>query len=160
MFNQKELVASLNKMVEQSQQSNIYKNDKIRQKEEERKKQKEANLLSKAKEVEKRKQLENDIVLTNEEEELLMDATEEELVEAAALLNMSELLTSEQINAVYAGDKPEGTMKTSVKSAAPKQARITTSDVETELDIVELNRHLKSDSDSLFYLCVNNQPLL
>merc|ERR1712142_1039398 len=112
-----------------------------------------------AEEAEKKRR-DEEITLTNEEEDLLNGATEEELVEAAALLNMSDILTSEQINAVFAGEKPEGSMKSGVKSSKAKQARITKSDVETELDVVELNRHLKNDSDALFYLCVSNQPLL
>merc|ERR1712142_324931 len=112
-----------------------------------------------AEEAEKKRR-DEEITLTNEEEDLLNGATEEELVGAAALLNMNDILTSEQINAVFAGEKPEGSMKSSVKSSKAKQARITKSDVETELDVVELNRNLKADSDALFYLCVNGQPLL
>jgi len=26
--------------------------------------------------------------------------------------------------------------------------------------VIELNKHLKSDSEALFYLCINNQPKL
>merc|ERR1712142_856149 len=96
-----------------------------------------------AEEAEKKRR-DEEITLTNEEEDLLNGATEEELVEAAALLNMNDILTSEQINAVFAGEKPEGSMKSSVKSSKPKQARITKADVETELDVVELNKQLKS----------------
>ena len=47
-----------------------------------------------------------------------------------------------------------------VKGTLPKQARISKADEETDLDIVVLNRHLKNDTDDLFYLCVNNQPKL
>merc|ERR1711962_1965340 len=98
--------------------------------------------------------------LLNQDKLTWEERYKEELVEASALLNMNDILTSEQINAVYAGDKPEGSMKSGVKSSKPKQARITKADVETELDVVEVNKQLESDSDALFYLCVNNQPLL
>merc|ERR1712168_1339189 len=135
--------------------------EEAKKKEEEAaKKKKEEEEAKKKQDAEERKKKEEEVVLSQEEEDLLGGATEEELVEAAALLNMSDILTSEQINAVFAGDKPEGSMKSGVKSSKPKQARITKADVETELDVVELNKQLKSDSDALFYLCVSNQPLL
>ena len=41
-----------------------------------------------------------------------------------------------------------------------KEKRLQAKDEETELDVVTLNQHLKSNSESLFYLCINNQPKL
>jgi len=160
MFSQADLVATMDSLVARSQEAGQIKNERIKEKEVEKrayqKKEEERKIQA---EVERKKK-EEEVVLTNEEEDLLNGATEEELVEAAALLNMSDILTSEQINAVYAGDKPEGSMKSGVKSSKPKHARITKADVETELDVIELNKQLKSDSDALFYVCVGNQPLL
>merc|ERR1712142_1178103 len=160
MFTQADLVATMDSLVARSKETTVIQNKRIKEKEVEKrayqKKEEERKIQA---EVERKKK-EEEVVLTNEEEDLLGGATEEELVEAAALLNMNDILTSEQINAVFAGDKPEGSMKSGVKSSKPKQARITKADVETELDVVELNKQLKSDSDALFYLCVSNQPLL
>merc|ERR1712168_436867 len=152
MFDQRQLIESLNKMVAASQDAAVIQNPVIKQKDTEKKAWQIKEEAKKKQDAEERKK--------KEEEDLLGGATEEELVEAAALLNMSDILTSEQINAVFAGDKPEGSMKSGAKSSKPKQARITKADVETELDVVELNKQLKSDSDALFYLCVSNQPLL
>merc|ERR1712002_1239695 len=160
MFTQADLAATMDSLVARSKETTVIQNKQIRTKEENRKIQIKRETEEKLKFEAERKKQEDEIVLTNEEEDLINGATEEELVEAAALLNMSDILTSEQINAVYAGDKPEGSMKSSVKSSKPKQARITKADVETELDVIELNRHLKEDSDALFYLCVSNQPML
>merc|ERR1711962_1136791 len=98
--------------------------------------------------------------LLNQDKLTWEERYKDRIAENEALLNMNDILTSEQINAVYAGDKPEGSMKSSVKSSKPKHARNTKADVETELDVIELNKQLKSDSDALFYVCVNNQPLL
>jgi len=160
MFTQADLVATMDSLVARSQKTTEIQNKQIRTKEENRKIREKRENQERLKFEAERKKQEDEVVLTNEEEDLINGATEEELVEAAALLNMSDILTSEQINAVYAGDKPEGSMKSGVKSSKPKQARITKADVETELDVIELNRHLKDDSDALFYLCVSNQPLL
>merc|ERR1712142_782532 len=153
MFTQDSLVAA-------SQDAAVIQNPVIKQKDTEKKAWQIKEEAKKKQDAEERKKKEEEVVLSQEEEDLLGGATEEELVEAAALLNMNDILTSEQINAVFAGDKPEGSMKSSVKSSKPKQARITKADVETELDVVELNKQLKADSDALFYLCVNSQPLL
>merc|ERR1712042_191716 len=160
MFDQRQLIESLNKMVAASQDAAVIQNPVIKQKDTEKKAWQIKEEAKKIQAEVERKKKEEEVVLSQEEEDLLGGATEEELVEAAALLNMNDILTSEQINAVFAGEKPEGSMKSSVKSSKAKQARITKSDVETELDVVELNRDLKADSDALFYLCVNGQPLL
>merc|ERR1712183_874767 len=160
MFDQRQLIESLNKMVSASQDAAVIQNPVIKAKDKEKKQWQIKEEVKKKQDAEERKKKEEEVVLSQEEEDLLGGATEEELVEAAALLNMNDILTSEQINAVFAGDKPEGSMKSGVKSSKPKQARITKADVETELDVVELNKQLKSDSDALFYLCVSNQPLL
>merc|ERR1712183_1186128 len=160
MFSQADLVATMDSLVIQHTEAAHIQNERIRAKDAERKKQVEQEEKKRMADEAEKKRRDEEIVLTNEEEDLLNGATEEELVEAAALLNMSDILTSEQIKAVFAGEKPEGSMKSGVKSSKAKQARITKSDVETELDVVELNRNLKADSDALFYLCVNSQPLL
>merc|ERR1712119_221927 len=160
MFSQADLVATMDSLVIQHTEAAHIQNERIRAKDAERKKQVEQEEKKRMADEAEKKRRDEEIVLTNEEEDLLNGATEEELVEAAALLNMSDILTSEQINAVFAGEKPEGSMKSGVKSSKAKQPRITKSDVETELDVVELNRNLKADSDALFYLCVNSQPLL
>merc|ERR1712119_226136 len=160
MFTQADLVATMDSLVAASQDAAVIQNPVIKQKDTEKKAWQIKEEAKKKQDAEERKKKEEEVVLSQEEEDLLGGATEEELVEAAALLNMSDILTSEQINAVFAGDKPEGSMKSGVKSSKPKQARITKADVETELDVVELNKQLKSDSDALFYLCVSNQPLL
>merc|ERR1711931_578285 len=160
MFTQADLVATMDSLVAASQDAAVIQNPVIKQKDTEKKAWQIKEEAKKKQDAEERKKKEEEVVLSQEEEDLLGGATEGELVEAAALLNMNDILTSEQINAVFAGDKPEGSMKSGVKSSKPKQARITKADVETELDVVELNKQLKSDSDALFYLCVNNQPLL
>ena len=41
-----------------------------------------------------------------------------------------------------------------------KERRVAPKDEETELDVVELNKNIKEDSDAMFYLCINNQPKL
>ena len=48
----------------------------------------------------------------------------------------------------------------SVKASAPKTKPIQQKDEETELDVVELMRCLKADTDDLFYICINNIPKL
>merc|ERR1712013_335818 len=146
MFTQADLVATMDSLVAKSKEASKIQNTTIAAKNESRK-------IREKREEEQRLKAEHE--RKKKEEEIFNGATEEELVEAAALLNMSDILTSEQINAVYAGDKPEGSMKSGVKSSKPKQARITKADVETELDVIELNKHLKDDSDALFYLCVS-----
>ena len=47
----------------------------------------------------------------------------------------------------------------SVKATEQRKC-ITAADEETELDVVELMRCCREDTDDLFYICINNQPNL
>ncbi|XP_065673639.1 reticulocyte-binding protein homolog 2a isoform X8 [Hydra vulgaris] len=79
-----------------------------------------------------------------------------------ALLKMNGILTNEQISSVWAGEKPKGSSirTTSSVKATEQRKCITQADEETELDIVELMRCCREDTDDLFYICINNQPNL
>lgn len=164
MYTKEDLLVNLEKMVVKSKP--VIKNETLRKKEEERKKQKELDLdkkYLKKKPNKIKEEMPKHIALTAEEEELLNGATEEELIEAAALLKMNGILTNDQINSVWAGEKPKGnsiTGRSNVKATPNKSKMIRKEDEETELDVVALMRCLKEDTDDLFYICINNQPKL
>merc|ERR1712137_329048 len=76
---------------------------------------------------------------------------------------MNGILTNDQIQSVWAGEKPKGSLTSNshVKAAEIKmEKRVAPKDEETELDVVELMKNIKEDSDAMFYLCINNQPKL
>lgn len=104
--------------------------------------------------------------LTQDEMENIDNATEDELVEVAAMLKMNELVTAEQMESIRQGQKPTagGILRPSlVKTQYPIQKSFSIDeddDIEETVDVDAMVKALRSKGQDISIIICNNQPYM
>eukprot|EP00794_Sanderia_malayensis_P019517 gene19517-21447_t len=104
--------------------------------------------------------------LTKEELDCIENATEDELVEVAAMLKMNELVTAEQVESVERGRKPSASgilRPTLVKTQYPIQKSFSIDeddDIEEAVDVDAMVKALRSKNEDISIIVCNNQPYM